>query len=84
MSEYEKKIFEKLEDLDTRLDNMNVNLAEYNIQLKEHMRRTELLEEELKPVTRHVNMMHGAGKLLGITSIGLGVILTILRLTGTI
>jgi len=37
--------------------------------LEEHMRRTELLEKELKPVTRHVLYMQGAGKLIFMLSL---------------
>jgi predicted nucleic acid-binding Zn-ribbon protein len=47
-------IDEKLERIDHRLDKIDQHLAVYNAQLKEHIRRTEIIETELKPVKSHV------------------------------
>lgn len=37
--------------------------------LEEHIKRTELLEKQLKPVSAHVEQMRGAGKLLGLLAL---------------
>lgn len=63
------KIDEKLDNLDTRLDVIDKHLAVYNSQLEIHIKRTELLEIELKPVKAHVHQMKGAAKLIGILSV---------------
>jgi hypothetical protein len=37
--------------------------------LEEHIKRTNLIESELKPVTKHVEQMRGAAKLLGLLAL---------------
>jgi len=51
------KVDSKLERLDERLDSIDKHLAVYNQQLIEHIRRTELLENELKPIKKHVDVV---------------------------
>lgn len=43
--------------------------AEQHIILKEHIRRTELLEADIKPVKKHVIMVEGALKFIGLLGI---------------
>lgn len=70
-------------DLDLRLDNVEKVMIAQEINLKEHMRRTDALEDlvrtiqdkELKPLHRHVAMVDGGIKLIGIVSLVVGVIL---------
>jgi chromosome segregation ATPase len=38
------------ESIDVKISDQNKQLSDYNFQLKEHIRRTELLEEVVKPV----------------------------------
>lgn len=52
---------------------INVTLAAQHVSLKEHIRRTNILETELKPIKQHVQMIHGAFKLLGIIVASVGV-----------
>lgn len=47
--------------------------AEQHIILKEHIRRTELLEEDIKPVKKHVNMVEGVLKFIGLLGIFAGI-----------
>ena len=42
------KIDEKLDRIDRRIDNIDKHLAVYNTQLKFHIKRTDMLEEEIK------------------------------------
>lgn len=67
-----EEINKKLDRLDERLDCIQTLQAVHTEQLKEHMRRSDLLERrieqvdlELKPVEKHVAMVNGAFKLLG-------------------
>lgn len=76
------EIAHKLDNLDTRLDNVDKHMAVYNEQLKEHIRRTNVLEEEFRPVRDHVIGLRGTTKSLGMLGVVLGVILSILKLTG--
>lgn len=68
-----EEISKKLDKMDERLDNIQTLQAVHTEQLKEHMRRSDLLEkrieqvdQELKPVEKHVAMVNGALKLVGI------------------
>jgi uncharacterized protein (UPF0335 family) len=45
---------QKLDKIDERLDKIDQHLAVYNAQLKEHIRRTEIIENEMKPIKAHV------------------------------
>jgi hypothetical protein len=40
----------------------------YNNQLEIHIKRSELLEQDVKPIKAHVNQVKGAGILLAILS----------------
>jgi hypothetical protein len=81
------RIYEKLDVLDMRLDSMDKTLIKQEINLKEHIRRTEAVENQLEimkkemtPVQKHVAMVEGAFKFLGIISMTLGVVGSILKI----
>lgn len=57
-----EKIFNKLHTID-------ITLAAQHESLKDHMRRTELLEKDLEPVKKHVFMVNGAIKLISIIGV---------------
>ena len=78
------KIENKVDKLDTRLDRVDITLAKQEEQLAEHIRRTNLLEEQMKPVEDHVKHMSGALKLFGVISIVSGGILAVLKLLGAL
>lgn len=67
--DYEKELLHEvlktLERLDSSVDSINVTLAKQEAHLGEHIRRTELLEEEMKPVRDHVNRVNALLLLLG-------------------
>jgi cytochrome c-type biogenesis protein CcmH/NrfG len=52
-------IHDLLAKLDHQMDDMNETLIKHDANLAEHMRRTELLEEQIVPVKKHVDMMQG-------------------------
>ncbi len=64
-----KEIVDKLSQLDTRLDSIDQTLVRQEENLKEHMRRTAMLEKQIKPVISHVEQVKGAGKLIAILSL---------------
>lgn len=53
---------------------INVTLAGQKVILEEHVRRTNLLEAQMKPLEAHMNMMNGALKLIGAASTIAGII----------
>lgn len=71
--------------MDKELTEIKVHLAEIKVDLRHHMKRTELLEDEvrawredLKPVQRHVNVVRGLGTVLMIVAAVAGSIGTVL------
>ncbi len=65
---FEDRVFEKLDQIAEAQSDIKVTLAQQQVILDEHIRRTELLEKELDPVTKHVSRVEGALKLLGVLS----------------
>jgi hypothetical protein len=83
----EETLNKKLDRLDERLDGIAVLQAIHTEQLKEHMRRSDLLEKrieqvdrELKPVEEHVVVVNGVFKLAGVLSTLLAIALAIKEL----
>jgi archaellum component FlaC len=67
-------------DVDQKLDKIlndvgeiKVVQAAQHVTLQEHIRRTELLEEDIKPIKKHVNMVEGALKFIGLMGILAGI-----------
>lgn len=61
-----ERIETKIDDIADHLSSIDITLSAQHISLKEHIRRTTLLEQELRPVKKHVMMVEGAFKLIGI------------------
>ena len=59
-----ERIEAKLDDTNEHLSSIDVTLAKQHVSLAEHMRRTSLIEEELKPIKKHVDMVQGIIKFL--------------------
>jgi chromosome segregation ATPase len=69
------KIDRKLEKIDERIDNIDKHLAVYNSQLRFHIKRTDMLEEEIKPLKSSLIKAQGAIMFIGLlaTIISVGV-----------
>ena len=67
------RLFDKLEKIEARLDEMAFTLVEQEINLREHMRRSEMLEQKLEPVEKHVEQVKGVGTFLTYLGIVAGV-----------
>lgn len=78
--EHWDKLNQSLEKIDGRLDKVDITLVRQEENLREHMRRTTLLEQEFKPVKAHVEQVRGAGKFIAVlaTIVGLLAILGLL------
>lgn len=85
------KIDNKIDKLGERLDSMEKVQIKQEANLGEHMRRTELAEEnisilrsdlkiDLRPLQKHVSYMEGALKGLGIISMVIGIIIGLAKL----
>lgn len=59
-----------MNEIHERLASIDKHLAVYNEQLKNHIRRTELLEEKMETVDTHVKMVNGVFKfILGVAAV---------------
>lgn len=64
MSDF-KRLYDQLDRIETRLDTIDVKLAEYNAELTYHVYRTNLLEDKIEPLVQHREQVRGATKLIG-------------------
>lgn len=80
MREDIQRIEAKLDKVTDRLSNIDSTLAAQHVSIAEHIRRTNLLENDLKPVKRHVTMVEGVLKFLGALAMIAGLIEVIARL----
>jgi len=63
------RIEQMLDRIEQRLDSIDVTLAKQHVSLQEHIRRTNIIEDALKPVILHVNYMHGLAKTIKIVAL---------------
>ena len=68
-----KQLEAKIDKVIDAQSEMNGTLKAQAVVLEEHVKRTNLLEAEIKPIKTHVDMVHGALKL--IAAIGLGALI---------
>lgn len=61
-----ERIENKIDKIGDHMSSIDVTLSGQHESLKEHIRRTELLERELAPIKKHVNMVDGALKMISI------------------
>lgn len=68
----------KLDKIQEDVTEIKTHLAVYNEQLKIHIKRSDLLEEKLEPVEKHVAMVTGVVKFIGVMTAILGTIAAII------
>lgn len=59
----------RLEEIERLLASIDKTMALNTAHLDEHIRRTEILEEQIQPIKVHVEQMRGAAKLLAILAL---------------
>lgn len=59
----------RLTRIEAKIDLIAIEQAKQHVTLKEHTKRSTMLEEEFKPLRRHVAQVQGAMKLLGILAL---------------
>jgi hypothetical protein len=82
----EEKLDEKLDKITDKLNSIDITLVKQEMNLQEHMKRTELaeislgvLKDELKPVQAHVLIMNNIFKVIGVLTTFLGFIGAIIK-----
>lgn len=69
------RIENKIDKISDHISSIDITISKQHVSLQDHIRRTELLEEKLQPVERHVNMVNGAVKLILVISAIAGIYL---------
>lgn len=59
-----KRLEDKLDKVIETQSEINVTLVKQSVILEEHVKRTNLLEQKLEPVEKHVAMVQGAIKVV--------------------
>lgn len=77
MDDRRKYTVNKLDKIIERLNSIDVTLAVNTESLKDHIKRTELIEQDLKPVKKHIAMVEGALKFIALCGILATIIETI-------
>lgn len=60
------RIEDKIDGIHDKISAIDTTLAAQHESLKHHIKRTDMLEAELKPIRKHVDMVSGALKFIGI------------------
>jgi len=63
--EWNERTENKLDSIVSDVNLIKVTLAAQNMSLEDHIKRTNILEGEIRPIKRHVYQVEGALKLLG-------------------
>lgn len=69
-----ERIETKIDDIGDHLASIDVTLSGQHISLRDHIRRTAILEAQIKPIEKHVAMMNGALKFIGVLALIAGII----------
>ena len=77
-----EKIEHRLERIDEKMENIEKHLAVYNAQLRFHIKRTDMLEDEFKPVKASLVKAQGALCLIGIVATIVSVVAAFLGVMG--
>lgn len=77
-----KRVEEKLDKVADDISQINITLAKQEVSLAEHIRRTNVLEQKLEPVEKHVAMVNGGLKIVGIVALLVGIIEGIVKIIG--
>ena len=67
------KIENKIDHISDKINSIDVTLAAQHVSLREHMRRTQILEEEVKPIKEHVDGLKGVVRFLKIAALVAGI-----------
>lgn len=65
----ERRLHDKLDKIEYTLSDQAVTLGRLTLSVEEHVKRSNMHEDEIKGLQKHASMVEGAGKL--ITLLGL-------------
>ncbi len=59
-----KQVIDKLEVMDKRLDNIDITLTKQAKDLEYHILRTNILQDKIQPIEKHVIFINNATKII--------------------
>lgn len=68
-------ILAKLDKMEDTMVKQEVNLGKLSVSVEEHVKRSNMLEDAIRPIQKHVSMVEGAIKLITL----LGVLVAIIE-----
>lgn len=85
-----QRIYDKLDDMDKRLDSIDRTLAAQHVEIQNHIKRTDIAEQRqnnfeklmIEVVLKHINQVNGALKLIGILATIVGIFAGIAKVIG--
>lgn len=78
----DKRLEDKVDVVVEKIGEINVTLAKQSVILEEHVKRTNLLETKIEPIEKHVIMVHGILKFIGLLAVIAGIMEVILKVMG--
>lgn len=76
------RLEQKIDQIVEKIGTISITLVAQHVTLKEHIKRTEILEAQMEPIKKHVAMVHGALKLIGVVSVLISIIAGIFQVMG--
>lgn len=68
------RIEDKIDKITDHMSAIDVTLTAQHVTLQEHIKRTEILENEMKPIQRRMDMVQGAIALIALIGTIIGII----------
>lgn len=68
------RIESKIDTLHDKLSSIDATLIQQHEQLAYHIKRTDLLEDDIKPIKKHVAAVEGAIKFIGVLALFGGIL----------
>lgn len=79
-----KRLEDKIDKIVDNISDINITLAKQSTILDEHVRRSTNLEDRVEPLEKHMHMIQGAIKVIGLVAIFAAIIEGILKITGVV
>ena len=70
----------KLDKISDHIANIDITLAKQEVSLKEHIRRTDILEAKVLPIEKNFIMAKGVLQFIGVIALFIGIIEGLLRI----
>ncbi len=70
----DNRVLDKVDSILKQMGEINVSLAEIKVDVAHHIKRTEILEQQIVPMREHTSELKGVIKFLKLAGIVIGII----------